>query len=486
MTYPNQTITVLDPGVGRVTIAADTPVYIGPSFGGTLIENTLYSFSKLNTIRSDIGYGPLPDFVAKALQQRGGPVLVVRCGSAVAQAIGTVNESNPAGPDVTFTGTVRDTYSVTVRITKTGALGVGEFDYSLDHHDPGLGEQFSNQNPTFSPVRTIPAGGVFNAGSSGLIFTFAAGTYTAGDTHKVFCRPAKPNATDLSDSMVALTGAPSVLFPLVTVATDYDSAAEASTMATALSGHLTTFASGRYARGIVDAGCFGVTSASVLTEAANWSSRRINPWFGVTWANTTLPYEGFSLRIGSPVHDTAARAARELVSTDLARFASGALDGVRNIFFDGNDDATLDGAGISALRTWEGIPGFYVGNARLKSPPGSDFTDLHFGRVMDLACQTVQAATLPFVAEGFRTQADGSIDPLDRADVEIAINGALTDKLLRPVNARGRPGHVSAAFATVDPTHNLNTTEELLVSIALRPLGYAKFIHQTIGFALNV
>jgi hypothetical protein len=159
---------------------------------------------------------------------------------------------------------------------------------------------------------------------------------------------------------------------------------------------------------------------------------------------------------------------------------------VLSISFDGYNDETLDAVGIGTLRTWPGVSGFYIAKGRLKSPLGSDFTDLHFGRIMDVACRTVYEAQLPFIAEGFRTTETGAIDPLEKADIETVVNRALTDKLLRPKNARGRPGHVSAVRYTVDPAHNLNGTGQILTTVAIRPLGYANEIVTQIGYSLDV
>jgi hypothetical protein len=184
----------------------------------------------------------------------------------------------------------------------------------------------------------------------------------------------------------------------------------------------------------------------------------------------------------------ASRAAGSLVSTDLARFADGPLGSCKGIDFDSTNDTTVDALQIGTLRTWPGISGFYICKARLASNPPSDFTDVHFGRIMDLTCRTVYEAQLPFQVEGFRTVSDpvGAIDPLDKADVEKAVQGQLSAKLLQPKNARGRAGHVSAVSYSVDGTNNLNATGQILTTTAVRPLGYANEIIAQLGFAVSV
>lgn len=492
MALPSQSITVLDPGLGLVSASPDAPLYVGRSVGGSATNNTLYSFSRLNDIRATLGFGELAEDVSKCLQLRGGPVLAMVTAASVAASNSAVSGPTGAGAaggvgGLTITGTARGKFAGRVEIMKAGINGVAEFRYSLDYFDP------DKVSPTWSPTRLVPAGGSFTAGDSGLTFVFddtgsAPGdiSFSLGAVYTFTTEPAKANSTDLGTAASALLALTQVQFPLLTLSQTALLETDASGMGAALSGHLTSLSTGfRYARGIIDAGSDD-TSANVLAEAANWASRRINPWYGYAISTVALPFEGYSKRKSGCYSSASARAARELISTDLARYASGNLEDVLAISFDGYNDPTLDAAGIATLRTWPGVSGFYVAKARLKSPLGSDFTDLHFGRIMDVACRTVYEAQLPFIAEGFMTTSTGAIDPLEKADVETVVNRALTNKLRRPKNARGRPGHVSAVRYTVDPAHDLNSTGQILTTIAIRPLGYANEIVTQVGFSLNV
>jgi hypothetical protein len=179
MTLPSQTFTVLDPGLGVVTPSQDSPLYTGPAAGGSGVVNTLYSFSRLNDIRGTLGYGQLSEDVALALQERGGPVLAMITAGTTAATTSAVTKGNGASPTITITGTPRDKYTARIEILGTGVLGVGTFRYTLDRHTVTT---VATPNPTWSATRTIPAGGTFVMGQSGLTATFAAGTYTVGDT----------------------------------------------------------------------------------------------------------------------------------------------------------------------------------------------------------------------------------------------------------------------------------------------------------------
>lgn len=478
MTLPFQSITVLDPGRGLVRPSTNSPFYSGWSSLGTVGQ--LLSFSSLSDIRTSLGYGPLAEDVAKALRERGGPVLAMLSADSVADTISAVTKSNGASPTITVTGEANDIFTGVITCEGTGALGVGKFSYTLDAHDP------DNVAVTTSKTRFIPAGGTFAPVGSGLTFTFPAGTYTAGDTWSFTTLPPGTNSTDLGGTATAIIALPSILFPLWILSETFQLETEASAMASALSGHLTTLGgSNRYARGLCDIGS-GDTSANVLAEGANWSSRLICPWYGYHLVQSVLPFEGFAVRKVGCYSSGSARAARELISTDLARTASGNLDGVLKIYFDSDTDETLDDAGFATLRTWPGQPGFWVAKARLKSPIGSDFTDLHFGRIVDVGNRAIYEAMFPFSSEGFRTLDSGALDPNEKADIDAAGNDALAAKLLAPKNARGRRGHVSEVSFSVDPDHNVNSTSQILTHTAIRPLGYADEIISTIGFSQEV
>lgn len=472
---------VLDPGLGLVEPAENTPLVTGTASAGA--TNTLFSFSRLSDIRGSIGYGPGPEDVAKMLQERGGPVYYMRPAASVAAVSPTTTTETPAGsgPTVGLSGTANETFTGIIRITAGGTLGVGRFKFTLDAHD-----STGVVSPTWSQEYTIPAGGSFVLSNSGLTASFPAGTYVVDTDYTFTSTVAGQNPTDIGGIATALLALPSIQFPYWDHAQSFSSATDASAMAAAISGHLTSLAGQhRYARAFVDAGS-GATSSVVTTEAANWTSRRIAPQYGFALVQSALPYEGFSVRKSSCRSVVAARASRVLPSTDLARFAEGPLEGVLAISFDHYLDQTLDGVKIGGLRTHPTVPGFYVSKARLKSPAGSDFTDVHLGRIMDIACRTVYEAVLPFLSESLRTTSAGTLDPKDGKVIEKAVNAALSARLLQPLDARGLPGYVSACRYTVDLTNAFATTKTVQGQVGIRPKQSADFITTNLGFTLNV
>lgn len=480
MTFPRETLTVLDPGLGVSAPSANTPVFTGKSFGGSAALNTIVSVGQLSQVRSILGYGPLAEDVALCLQRSGSPVLAVLHSDATSSITGNMTKSG-TGPDIALSGVPRDTYAMRVTIIKGGALGTAQFQYTLDDFD----ENFAS--PSLSQIRTIPSGGggAFLVPNTGITLTFAAGTYVMGDTYTYASLAPEVTPTDLATVATLLEGDATRVFYLWLLSGAKLSATTAATLAAAFEGALDALTgSYRYVRGFIDVGS-GDTSANVHTSALTWTGIRTAPDYGYELIASAVPYEGFSTRKTSCVSSAAVRAAGSLISTDLSRVASGPAEGVIKIYFDESNDQTLDSDKIGGMRTFVGMPGFYIANAPLKSPFGSDFTDLQFGRVMDVACRTTYAALFPYISESLRTTLSGTIDPRDAAMIEASVNSALRDALLNPLNARGNPGHVSDCKYSVDQTVNLNTTQTLVGTVGIRPLGYSKIIATTLFFTLT-
>lgn len=479
MPFPKQTLRIVDPGIGIVAASDDTPIITGIATGGSFAQNTLGSISDPTQVRSVIGYGPLAEDVALALSQRGGPIYFVIHNSADSKALSAVSldKNGGSGPTVTVSGTPNDIYNLRVEIIAGGAVGTSTFRYSLDAFDKDAVPY------TYSQIRPTVAS--FVIPNTGLTLAFPVGTYVANDAYSLTTVPKIPLTADLATVANLLISTPSFTAPLWLVSGVQATATGGAAFAAALGGHLTTLTQTyRYARAITDVGSDD-TMANVKTQAALWTNSRITPGAGYVLRTSLLPFEGFSTRKTSESSGLGVRAMRELPSTDLARVASGPDEGVLKIYFDSLSDNSVDAVGISTMRTWPGRPGFYFTNAPLKSPFGSDFTDLQYGRLMDIACETTYAAQFPYIAASFRTQANGTIDPKDAKRVEARVSQALTDALLQPNNAEGTPGYVSAVTYAVDLNQNLVTSRQLKTSVAIRPLGYAKEIVTDLFFSLN-
>ena len=256
-------------------------------------------------------------------------------------------------------------------------------------------------------------------------------------------------------------------------------------MFAAMATHMASFESVfRYTRCIMDAG--DDTTANVITAFGAVSDNRVSVCYGTADLASSKAFAGWGAPSRSVVDAMGARAAEEMISTDLARVASGPIVGCVGISHNEYLNEVLDIHRISTTRSWLGRPGFYITNCRLKSAPGSDYRYWQHGRVMDTACATTYQVQQLFISLGLRTNADGTINELDAARLETRARDALAAQLTAPSNAEGTRGHVSAFSYQIDRTNNVATTETVQSEVAIRPLGYSKFIVTQIGYSLTV
>lgn len=473
MPIPKQTITIRDPGLGLVDAAPSSPVFLGCSSAGSVAS--LVGFNSITDVVSTLGQGPLPEALAHCLAVSGGPVYGMRLTTQTAGAAGSVTKTAAGSSTGTITvaGNANDAYDVTIDIVTTGTVGVGRFTYSLD------GRQ------SYSEQILIPAGGTYAVPNTGLTLTFTPGAgavfFEAGDRHTFSATAPLFDASGLAAGITALYLSP-IEWPFLVLCGSYASASTAATIAAALATHMTTAESQfRYVRSITDNGS-GDTTTNATSSFASFSSTRVATVYGRARRASNKPFAGWGVPLLPGVDVVAARAAGSLISTSLARVATGALPGLAAISHDEFKNEVMDVTKATTLRTWPGRAGYYITESRLRAPAGSDFQLWQYGRVMDTACRTVFLTMQQFINAGIRTGVGGVIDERDAARIETRVNAALSGALLEPVNAEGTPGHVSTARYTVDRAYNVLSNRKIQGQVAIRPLAYPSEIVTTLGF----
>lgn len=485
MTIPSQTITIKDPGLGLIEIAANTPLLTGISSSGTATQ--LVSVQSPTDAVTLFGQGPLVEDSCRVLNEAGGPVLMCRLTGSVAGTNSAVTATATGTGTITLAGAPYDSYNAEVQITTAGTLGTGKFKYALDAH------RLINANgiafePTWSAEITIPAGGTYAIPNTNITMTFVPG---AGPTFYALADKHTWTSTEPYYAVADVDAAGDVFrllanqWRFLTLCGMSPTAAGAATMATGLATELSSEATlFRYARGFVDAA--GDTTSNTITAFAAVEDRRIATCYGRCVRSTLKPFAGWGTPKRSVVAEFAGRAAREQISTHLGRVATGSLSGVMYVSHDEFQNQVMNVAKFSTLRSWANRPGFYITRANLRSPPGSDFKYSHNGFVMDVACTTVANALQEFANKSFRVTSTGTIDPKDAKDIESAVLRQLRAQLTEPINAEGKRGHVSALNFTVDLTNNVLLTGQINTEVAIRPLGYGEYFVTQIGFALDV
>lgn len=474
MTIPGQTITVEDPGLGLTVPAQNIPLFMGACSSGT--ADTVVSFSKPSEVGAVLGEGPLVEYVTRALLVSGGPVLAMRLAATVVGLPGTVATTG-GGPTITIAGAAFDSYQGVLTIVAGGILGAGTFTYSLDG------------GTTTSPALLIPAGGSFPIPGTNTTLTFPAGTYVAADTYTWTSVEPQNNPADTLAGFAALLLL-NETYDYICLTTTYASAANAATAFAALNSELTTlFNAFEYKGAIMDGG--PDAAAGTVTAFAASESTRICVGYSTATAPSGKPFVGRGTRVSSLALVVAIEASKQLISTDLARVANkklgGTLSPVTAIGFNSVNDATVDAAKFATARTLKGKPGFFLTNANIMSPDGSDYAYWQHRRIMDEASETIQVEQQDFLSRSVRTlPTTNYIDERDGTRLETPVRTALRVKLTNPRNAEGTQGHVTGFDYAIDRTNDVLTTQTILSTFRAKPHAYVKYITSTIGYSATL
>jgi len=472
MPIPSQTITIQDPGLGVTQPAITTPMFLGVATGGSQAVNTVGFVNSRQQIIDRCGYGPLTSALSRAVGIAGGPILFMRMAGSVAGSNSAVTQSG-AGPLLALAGVPFDAYEGTLQIVAGGILGTATFRYSLD------GGQ------TYGPTRAVPSGGSYAgaAAKTGLTMTFPAGTYVAGETYAWTSTPSMFNGADATAAMAAVL-ADSNPFATLHFCGEFADSATGATVFAIIAAEMTTLENNfKFARALMQSGTD--VPATTIASYASSSSTRVGVVYSTARRPDAVGVEGFALPSLPATDVVSSRVASTLVSTDLKRVASGPLVGVTPIGHNEfADNAGLDAAGFTTLRTWQDTAGFFITQGRLKAPPGSDYEFIHRGRVMDLALRTTYNAQAKFIGRSVRVVSDpvGGIDPRDAAALEQEVLNQLRPVLLAPINAEGTKGFVSEVRYVIDQSNNVLATNTIIATLSIRPLGYIDFISTTVGY----
>ncbi len=475
MSIPSQRYTIQDPGLGVTLPAVTTPLFVGVGSGGTQAANTVGFVNSRQQVIDRIGYGPLASALSREIGVGGGPVLFLRTSATVAASNSAVAQSG-GGPLIALSAAPFDSYEGILEIVAGGLLGAATFRYSLD------GGQ------TYGPVRDVPSGGIYAgaAAKTGLTVTFPAGPYAAGETYTWTSTPAMYNGGDITTAFAALL-ATSSPFATLHFCGEFDNATTAATMFAIISAEMTTLENNfKFARAFQQAGNSDVSNpASAIAAFSAASSTRVGAVYSTARRPDALGVEGFSLPSLPAADVVASRIASTLVSTDPKRVRSGPLVGVTAIGHNEfEDNAGMDAAGFTTLRTWQDTAGFFVTQGRMMAPAGSDYEFVTRGRVMDVALRQTYIAQARFIGRSVRVVSDpvGAIDPRDAAALEAEVLSQLRPALLAPVNAEGTSGFVSEVKYVIDRDNNVLATNTILATLSIRPLGYIDFVDTIVGY----
>lgn len=399
------------------------------------------------------------------------------------------------GATMTATHSPLDNYQVQVEIADDGYGASGSplatFQISLDGGN------------NFSAVTKVNSNGVNVIANSGLVLHFSSLHFTAGELYSFDTVTASTSDSDLNDALQLLaTTYRSRGFTMIHVINAGASAAAALATASVLDTLcLELFNEGKYVVGIVEcptvgslipagAGAAAVDTADTDSVLIAAFEDFVSPFVGVGAGDCDLssPLTG---RINRRNMALALMGRLTMIApgTDAAKVkpgqglgGGGSLPSVVAIYRNENAVPALDEARFCSLRTYDGLPGFYITGAHTMATLDSDYLRLANRRVISEACTITRAAALLYVEDDLRLDpVTGKILEVVAKQIEADINGKLNAAMINK-----SPPDASAVRVSVDRNSNLLQTKTLQLTVRVLPKGYSSYINVDMGFALSL
>ncbi len=493
---PGQSITIQDGGLNLPVEALSRPLVFGVCSGGT--ANTLYWLNKSGDATA-LGRGPAIEMAAPIADSGGCLFMKTASTTAGSCAAVTVARVSTSTGTITVANLPNDSYRVRIRITTSGTVNVGRFQYALDGNTTVDAEGWS-------PIYTIPSGGTFALPGTGLTdalpltltFTPGAGPiyFEIGDQHRFDCIAPHYTTADLTAAFaVLLTQMGSLRPERILFAGVNQTASAAIVLAAAIAGHLDTLvALKRFPVCVMDGGSID-SIGNFRTAIATFTDDRVGLVYDPITATTgpmvvtKIPFTGYTAPVVPAVNIVAERYARTELSESCARVRSGSCRGVIRI---GNDEGTnplfTAEDRIITMRRVDGYGGFFITKPFIRSAPTSDFRTLQWMTVISKACQIAHDSLQQWIESNLRALTDGTgyLAEEDAMRVQDSVNCALREQLKEPTNIEGFKGHVSDCKYTVTRTNNYLTTGAIYGILAIVPLREVEGLYTTVGLVSSL
>lgn len=407
--------------------------------------------------------------------------------------LGVIAHPTGAGPAVpTFTASPIDNYSVLVTIGTGGALGTATFTYSLDN-----GETKLNAAGVNSAIVVTPGGGAYAIPGTGIVMTFAS-TFVAADYYTFKTATATASSSDLTAAITALTSTylNQGIYSMVTLIGQFASAAAWATNAAALEGlAVSLFNNGVYIRcfnecptvGSITASAGAVVVDSTDTDSVVVAARAaVSAPHVIACAGDELlfsPLSGLTLR-RSAAWPAAMRSSAFEASRNIGDASAGGVTGITYLFRDENATPALDAAGMTTLRTFPGIPGFFFTDAHTCSLSTSDYYPATNARVIDRGCGIARLNAFPNVQSKIPTTVRNGLVGVITEKKAQSLEGKM-DSALATGMVDTSPQDAVAASASVSRTHNILSDGNLIIAVAIQPFAYARTVTVNIGLAVS-
>lgn len=442
--------------IGVSSVTSDTPIVITGDMDSS-------------KIKARLGLSPLADAAMDSVENGSNRILCIPVKATTDGTIGEVKKTVTGTGSCTASGKPYNAFDVIVSITGQGTLNTALFQYSIDG------------GYSYSDELTIPLTGAFEVPSTGITLQFAAGTgenaatesFKIGDVYKV--STAAPSMTN-ADVIAAIAKLHNLneTFEMVHIvgesAADLWAAVAAEQLTLYSTYHKPVFfmleAYNKLTSENIDA--YADRLAADKKNIKNYDIQVVAARsLYVKMDGTTREINNAGIVAGLYAK---AKVQQSIGETKSFSISSSKMLGLRPV---GIEDyiETLDNAKYLTFRQYDGLDGYYVYNARVMSPDGSDYRYAEDIRVKNKIIRKTRAEAL------LQLQSD-----VDLEDVQ----GDLDAKALfiqSPLDNMVRAKEISSASVTVPTGQDIQTDEIMHITIRFVPRGKVREIAIDLGIS---
>ncbi|MEF2965668.1 DUF2586 domain-containing protein [Paenibacillus sp. M1] len=458
--------TITDGGLG-VGTASGTGVHvkIGVSPVKSTAPITISGTMSPAKIKQLLGLSPLADAVLDSVDNGSGKIYCIPVTPSVDGTVEAVQKTGSGTGEVTVTGKPNDAYEIIVKITESGGLNTAALRYSVDG------------GYSFSDEVTVPLSGELVIPETGLTFKFTeaatdpVNSFQVGDEFSVKSEAPQMSNQDVLDALATLRNA-SISFEFIHIVGD-SSRALWFAVATELTTLQETYKKPVFAvleaprpeagetvdayyqrlvderKGLSHTDVQVIAARSLYTKSDGRTMDINNAGIVCGWYSLA----GVQQSIG----ETKAFSIAE--SKMLKLLPEGIEDYI----------GLLDDEKYLTFRKYEGLEGFYVTNARMMAPDGSDYRYAEDVRVKNKLIRETRKEALK--------QLQGQVD---MSDVQGSLE-AIAKFIETPIDDMARAKEISSGRIIVPQEQDILVSETLKVIIRFVPIGRIREIDIDLG-----
>ena len=379
---------ITDGGLGIVS-AAGEGVHLKIGVSSTASKNQILIVTAQDDIKAKLGNGPLTDAVMDSIQAGSQQIY---CISTTGNTPGTktnIEKTGTGAATFALSGDPNNNYEVILQIVQGGNLNEATYIYSV------------NGGESYTQEKTIPVDGNVSIDGTGLSIKFTAAaspqdSFKAGDIYSFKATAPKMTNAEVLDA-VSLAEKSVYVYEFIHVVGESDVSLWAALASEAENMFNNLFIPIYFifeARNIQDGETLDQYVNYLVTSRQKVNSYRIE----VVVTRALLSSIDKTTREVSTAGTIAGTFAKASVAQSVGEVQSFPLNGILKLLPEGieNYNTVLDEAGFTTIRQYIGYEGFFVTNARMFAPAGSDYQYAETLRTMNKACREVRKQALRF------------------------------------------------------------------------------------------